>query len=104
MAEYSMSFDELMALPIKRFWFLANQVDRIRAERDLRQLQMLGSATSLEAYKMANEHLNGQVGQVYVWAPVAPGEIKINPDTGLDAEFDRAGLDMLKAKYGRQNK
>ena len=91
-----------MALPIKKFWFLSNQVDRIRAERDLRQLQMLGSVTSLEGYKLATDHLNSQIGQVYVWTPKAPGEIKINPETGLDAELDRAGLNKLKAKYGRK--
>lgn len=94
-----MSFDELMSLSIKRFWFLSNQIDRIRAEKDLRQLQMLGSATSQEAYKAAHDHLRDQAGQVYVWQPVAPKEIKIDPDTGLDPEFDRAGLQALKARH-----
>lgn len=92
-----------MALPIKRFWFLVNQVDRIRAERDLRQLALMASVTTAEGYSASFEGLTKQQGTIYVWSPVPPpSEIRIDPDTGLDPEFDRAGLQALKAKYGRK--
>lgn len=92
-----------MALSIKRFWFLANQVDRIRGERELRQMQLMASVTAADAYKAAHEHLKAEVGQVYIWRPVAPKEIVIDPNMP-DPEFDRAGFNALKAKYGRKKK
>lgn len=39
-----MSFREVMALPIKTFWFMAFTINRIRAEVDLRGL-MVGVAS-----------------------------------------------------------
>lgn len=93
-----MGFEELYQTTIKRFWFLVNQIDRIEAEARLNQLDMLASATAHDAYKAAHERYKKTVGQVYVWRPVAPVELKVDPDTGLDPEFDREGLRALKAK------
>jgi len=87
-----------MALPIKRFWFLSNQVERLRAEKDQRQLQLLASVTTQEGFKTANENLKKEIGTVYVWTPKVDTEIKIDPKTGLDPEFDREGLRALKAR------
>lgn len=87
-----------MGLTIRRFWFLSNQVDRLRSEQDLRQIQLLASVGSVEAYKHASEHLKSQTGQVYVWAMKTPTEIVVDPDTGLDPEFNREGLRALKMK------
>lgn len=99
LAEYSLSFDELMNLSIKRFWFLANMIERIRAEKDLRQIQLMASVGSAEAYTAARDFLKEQMGEIYVLeGPTAPVEIKIDPQTGLDPEFDRAGLQALKMK------
>lgn len=84
-------------MPLKKFWFLSNQVDRIRAERDLRQIQLLASVGSVEAYKNATDYLKDQAGTIYVWEPEAPAEITLDPETGLDVEFDREGLRALKA-------
>jgi len=98
-----MSFDELLNLSLKRFWFLSNQIDRLRAKKDLRQLQLLASVTSVESYKAATEFLEKQVGQVYVWKPKnVPPVIQIDPETGLDPEFDREGLRALKRKLAAQ--
>lgn len=98
MQTYGMSFEELYGLTVKRFWFLVNQIDRLEANDRLRQLEMLASATAPEAYKAARESYQKTVGQVFVWKPVAPTEIKVDPNTGLDPEFDREGLRALKAK------
>lgn len=94
-----MSFDEVMNLSIKRFWFLANQIERLRAEKDLRQIQLLASVGSTEAYKTARDYLKDQMGEIYVLeADAPPTEIRIDPETGLDPEFDREGLRALKMK------
>lgn len=77
---------------------MSNQVDRLRSERDLRQIQLLASVGSAEAYKHASEYLQGQTGKVYVWEMKAPTEIVVDPNTGLDPEFDREGLRALKMK------
>jgi hypothetical protein len=101
MKEYGQSFDQVMALTPRRFWALSNQIDRLRAETDLRQIRLLASHQSAEAYKMATEHLTSQVGQVYVWRKdVVSNKIVIDPDTGeeMDPEFDREGLRALKQK------
>lgn len=92
-----------MRLSLKRFWFLVSQIDRLKAEDDLRQLQLLVSVGSVDAYKQALEHLKTEMGEVYVWQPKnVPAEIRIDPDTGLDPEFDREGLRALKRKLVRQ--
>lgn len=94
---YGLSFQEVLDLKLNRFWFLVNQADRIRAEEDLRQLNLLGSAQSGEAYEKAVEALSQMTGQIYVWKPAEmPSEIRIDPQTGLDPEFDREGLRRLR--------
>lgn len=40
-------------------------------------------------------------GQIYVWKPAEmPSEIRIDPVTGLDPEFDREGLNRLRRMTG----
>lgn len=96
-----MSLDDILNLPLKRFWFLANQVDRIRAEEDMRQLQLLACAQSSEGFESAVESLRTQMGQIYVWKPEpATLEFQIDATTGSDPTFDRAGLQRLRALSG----
>lgn len=98
LAEYGLSFDELMNLSIKRFWFLANMIERLRAEKDLRQIQLLAAVGSQEGYKAMTDRLQEQMGQIFVLEVETPTEFKIDPQTGLDPEFDREGLRALKMK------
>lgn len=98
MSEYRLSVDEVLDLSVKRFWFVSNMIDRIRAEKDLRQVQLLGSVTTKEGYTAVFKSLNEQAGQVYVLEKEIPTEIRIDPNTGLDPEFDREGLRALKMK------
>jgi hypothetical protein len=103
MKTYSMSFEDVLALTPRRFWFLHNQVDRLRAEEQMLQLQILGSVQSGEGYETALKGLTTQLGQVYVWEPITiPVELKVDPVTGLDPEFDREGLRALKARHSRR--
>lgn len=98
MAEYRYSVDEVLDLTIKRFWFISNMIDRLRAEKDLRRIQLMASVGSKEPYEKAFNTLNNQVGQIFVLEQEAPKEIRIDPKTGLDPEFDREGLRALKMK------
>lgn len=98
MAEYGYTVETVLKLPVKQFWFISNMVDRLRAEKDLRQIQLLASVTTKEAYTEAFKSLNNQAGQVYVFEKEIPKEIRIDPATGLDPEFDREGLRALKMK------
>lgn len=97
MKEFHYSIDDLMKLDLKRFWFLVSQVDRLRAESDIRTLQLLGSVTDGETYQQAIDGLKDELGQIYIWKEAARSvEIRIDPETGFDVEFDRAGFEALK--------
>lgn len=103
MKNYGMSISDILTLPLRRFWFLANQVDRIRAEEDLRLLQVLASSQSAEGYEKAVDSLREQMGQVYVWQP-REMTLEVNVDkVERDPEFDRAGLQRLKAMVRKSN-
>lgn len=97
-----MGFDEVLRLPYKRFWFLLAQVSRFEAEEDLRLIRTGASVTSEESYKSASKHFEGILGEIYVRDRTEPVVMKvpeIDPETGLDPEFDRAGLHALKARF-----
>jgi hypothetical protein len=96
MAEYRYSVDEVLDLTVRRFWFISNMIDRLRAEKDLRQIQLFASVGAKEAYEKVFNALNDQAGQVYVLEKEVPAEIRIDPNTGLDSDFDREGLRALK--------
>jgi hypothetical protein len=104
MKEYGTSFEDLLMITPRRFWFLHNQLDRIKAQEHVFQLQLLGSVQSGEAYEAAMKNLNATVGQVFYYdePASAPVELKIDPHTGLDPEFDREGLRALKARHSHR--
>lgn len=97
-----MSYKDVMALRPRLFWFLVNQIERLRAEDALRQIEIKLALESAEAYEKTKERLINQVGQIYVWEPEAPVQQKIDAvdttEEGLDPEFDREGLRALKAR------
>lgn len=95
-----MAFDAVLDTPLKRFWFLVNQIDRLKAEENLRLLQVTGAANDAEAIQIALENLKNEMGQVFVWEEQAPSEIRIDPETDTDPEFDKGGLERLKALSG----
>ncbi|GAA4525522.1 hypothetical protein GCM10023174_10260 [Chelativorans composti] len=92
-----------MKMPLRRFWFFVSQVDRLRAEEEIRQLRVLAAVTSSDAYKKAIEVLQEEMGEIYIWEPLkVPPEMRVDPETGLDPEFDREGLRALKMKLAAQ--
>lgn len=56
-------------MPIKRFWLMNTQIDRISAQRDLRALTLTNVAQSEESAKNHREHLNREIGTLVVGAP-----------------------------------
>lgn len=75
-----------------------NQIDRLRADAALQQIQLMASATSTELYAEQVKALQGQVGQIYIWEKAKTEILLLDPETGLDPEFDRAGLQALRSE------
>jgi hypothetical protein len=61
-----MSFREVMALPMKVFWFMNSCINRIRADDDMRSLSIASAAAaqSIEAQKATRERLVIEMGEV----------------------------------------
>lgn len=61
MREYGMDYPAVLKLPLKTFWSLNKQVNRLRAEADQRLLRLFASAQSPEAYKETQQSLSNEV-------------------------------------------
>lgn len=97
-----MSYLELRKLPIKTFWFLNRQIDRLQAEDDLRTLHLHASVGSKEGVETIHAQLQETYGQIFIEAPAASvmvvtdaGKLEIDR-TKVHPDFDRAGLHALK--------
>lgn len=99
MGFYSMSISSVLALPKRTFFWMLRQAERLEADSNRRQLQLLLAVQSAEGVDKAFEMLNEDVGTVYEWGKYIPPAFDVN-DEGLDPEFDRSGLRALKAKHG----
>lgn len=83
-------------MPVRLFWFYNRQVDRVRAEEDLRLLRILASAQGGEAFTKEADRLNKELGTVRVFAPIERTIIVDGQER--DPNFDKAGLDALRSK------
>ena len=82
---YSMSYRELMDIPIKTFWLMSGNIRRIRAGDDLRNLMTATASQSADGVKEYRERLIVDIGEVMKEPSVA------------DAERDEAGFAELKS-------
>lgn len=98
MREFGLSIDQVLVMQPRRFWFLSNQIDKLRAEEGYQQLQILAAVSDAETFKLASENLKERMGQIFVWDEPIPSEFAVDPETGLDPEFDREGLQALRQK------
>lgn len=84
---YSLRYDDVMELPLKTFWLLSNNIDRITARADLRAF---GTATAAQAtpeyVKTYHDRLNKEVGVI----------VKTKAESPLDAKRDEEGFNLLK--------
>jgi hypothetical protein len=61
MAEYGMDYKKVRELPLRTFWSLNRQVDRLRAEKEQRLLRIHSAAEHPETVKALADSLNGQI-------------------------------------------
>jgi len=58
-----MRFRDVMDLPLRTFWSLNRNVDRLRAEEEFRHLQVAAAAASAgDGVKTLGEALRGEIG------------------------------------------
>lgn len=61
MREYGQGYWDVLSLPIKTFWSLNRQVNRLRAEADIRSLRITSAAASGEAATKLHDELQREI-------------------------------------------
>lgn len=88
-------------MPYREFLWLWMQADRLEAERDIRQLELLVCAQGQEGMEQMFTHLRQLRGVTEVYMAESPKVVEINTDDGaLDPDFNRQALRALKARHG----
>lgn len=85
MRHYPLSYEQVMALPVRAFWTLNRNINRLLAEEDLRVLTLHVSRQSAEGCSAYEAKLRAEI------FPAVEG---FDP---LKAERDEAGFAELKA-------
>ncbi len=62
---YSTSYQEALNLPLKTFWMMSNNINRIGAEEDIRRLAVTAAASSDKGFKATQEALQREMGDVF---------------------------------------
>ncbi|MDR9847016.1 hypothetical protein [Herbaspirillum huttiense] len=99
---YSMSPFEVMELPLRTFWLLQDNIDRIEAQRDMRSLTVGLHQQSGEAAIALRQRLTVELGSVVKTdmplAATAPPEAAMRPEVAARyTERDEVGFAELKA-------
>jgi hypothetical protein len=63
MREYGSDYWQVLKLPLTTFWSLNRQVNRLRAEGELRFLKVQAVAQSSEGYTQLAQELTGELGR-----------------------------------------
>ena len=77
-------------MPINAFWLLSSQITRLRAETDLRSLNIGAAVQSADGFKQLQEALTEEVGFVMTQQPRAIAH----------AVRDKEGFEQLRAMAG----
>lgn len=86
MSEYGRDYWDVLKLPLSVFWGLNRQVDRLRAERDTRELRLLSAAQAPEAAQQLSQRLREELGQPVV----------------VEKKFDADKFEELAARFSQQ--
>lgn len=86
MREYGRSYWDVLSLGIKTFWSLNRQVNRLRAEHELRTLRLSNAANNQEAATALRDDLVREIE-----SPVV-----------LEKKFDAAKFEELQAQFSKQ--
>lgn len=82
-----------MRMPLKTFWLLSNNIDRIQAQQDLRTLN-INLRTGMNA-------TSESVGQIYESLIAETGEVvKMSMKAKINAPRDYEGFEALRAMAG----
>lgn len=82
---YGLGDEQVLRMPIRRFWLLHRSIDRLQAEQDLRLLAISVGAQSAEGYKSTSERLRAEQGKVVVYDEVQRAFSKPRDVAGLMA-------------------
>ncbi|MBX5130827.1 hypothetical protein HJB53_30515 [Rhizobium lentis] len=103
MKVFSIRHEELLKVPMKRFWAYHRAADRLQAADDMRMLHLLAGVTSQDGVTKLQERLSEQVGEIYVFEPVAP-TLVISDTTTPDPALERDKLESLRASILRHGR
>lgn len=92
---YGMSDRQVLDMPAKRFWMLNKNVDRLRAEADVRLVQCLISSQTGKGVEQMTEILRQQMGKVVT---IDEGKAAV-----ANAVYDRDKAMAFKERLKQQN-
>lgn len=83
-----MEYPAVLRLPLRTFWSLNRQVDRLRAEQEQRQLRLISAGTSEDpkSARSVAEALEGQIGKPVVY----------------ERKFDSKRFEELRKRFARK--
>ncbi len=84
---YGLSDEQVLQMPVRRFWLLHKNVDRIAAEEDIRVAAIAASVQSGESFNELMNGLRKQMGEVVIIDRISQA---------MTEKLDRVGLAMLK--------
>lgn len=61
-----MSDTHVLAMPVRRFWAMSDNIDRINASNDIRAVRVNAATLSSESYKETMESYSGIIKDIYV--------------------------------------
>lgn len=95
-----MSFEDVLNLSPKRFFFLCRNLERVRSDEAIWELRNLGAVTSQDGFKETMDGYVKTLGDIVTYAPATN---HLNADeiaNGIDPEYDRSKLLSLKNSFG----
>jgi len=99
MRTYAMHIRDTLELPLRTFWMMHRNIDRMAAEQDRRNISVFGhSFSGGEGLERLVEHLDREIGSVVETDDRKPDGQERHPV--LDMEFDAEGLNALKGLGG----
>ena len=81
---YSISHASALDLPLQTFWLMSNSINRISAEKDIRQLAVSAASQSEQGHKSASNALKEELGSI------------VQKSTKVSEDDAGAGLKRLK--------
>lgn len=88
---YGLGYQETLNLPLRAFWVMSSNINRISAENDIRNLSVVAGGQGGDGFKEVNRGLQREMGQPIVTTG------------GVDEEAAQ-GISKLKALAGKMQR